>query len=77
MLQQPSQPIVVKILEEPARETTVVDVLIGAIGLTGLLVLIAVVCGVTLGGLFVLYRKIQAKRRPYRPEPGEDVPRIV
>jgi hypothetical protein len=77
MLQQPSQPIVVKIIEEPIRETTVVDVLIGAIGLTGVLVLIAVVCGAALGGLFVLYRKVQAKRRPYRPEPGEDVPRII
>jgi hypothetical protein len=77
MLQQPSQPIVVRILEEPVRETTVVDVLIGAFGLTGVLILIAVLCGVALGGLFVLYRKIQAKRRPYRPEPGEDVPRIV
>ncbi len=77
MLLQPSQPVVVRILEEPARETTVVDVLVGAFGLTGVLILIAVVCGVALGGLFVLYRKIQARRRPYKPEPGEDVPRIV
>jgi hypothetical protein len=77
MLQQPSAPVVVRILEEPARETTVVDVLIGAIGLTGVLVVIAVICGAALGGLFVLYRKIQARRRPYTPEPGEDVPRIV
>ena len=77
MYLQPSQPVVVKILEEPARQTTVVDVLIGAFGLTGVLVLIAVLCGAAFGGLFVLYRKIQARRRPYRPEPGEDVPRII
>ena len=77
MLQQPSQPVLVKIIEEPARQTTVVDVLIGAFGLTGVLILIAVLCGAALGGLFILYRRVQALRRPYNPRPGEDVPRIV
>ena len=77
MLVQPQQPVVVKIIEEPVRETTVVDVLLGAIGLTGVLVLIAVLCGALLGGLFILYRKVQAKYRPYRPEAGEDTPHII
>ena len=77
MLQQPSQPVLVTIIEEPTRQTTVVDVLIGAFGLTGVLILIAVLCGAALGGLFILYRWVQAQRRPYNPEPGEDVPRIV
>jgi hypothetical protein len=77
MLEQASGPMVVKIIEEPARETTVVDVLLGAIGLTGVLILIALLLGLILGGLFILYRKVQARRRPYRPEPGEGVPRIV
>jgi len=77
MLGQPSGPVVVKILQEPARETTVVDVLLGAIGLTGVLILIALLMGLALGGFFILYRKVQARRRPYRPEPGEEVPRII
>lgn len=77
MLFQPSQPIMVTIIEEPVHETTVVDVLLGALGLTVVLLLIAVVLGVLLGGLFILYRHIQAKRRPYHPEPGEEVPRII
>ena len=77
MFQQPSQPVLVKIIEEPARQTTAADVLIGAFGLTGVLILIALLCGAAFGGLFILYRRVQAKRRPYNPEPGEDVPRIV
>ena len=77
MLGQPSGPVVVKILQEPARETTVVDVLLGAIGLTGVLILIALLMGLAFGGGFILYRKVQAKRRPYRPEPGQEVPRIT
>jgi len=77
MLGQPSAPVVVRIIEEPARETTVVDVLLGAIGLTGVLILIALLLGLVFGGVFILYRKAQARRRPYKPEPGEEVPRIV
>ncbi len=77
MLLQPSQPVIVKIIEEPVRETTVVDVLLGALGLTGVLILIAVLLGAVLGGLFILYSRIQAKRHPYRPEAGEEVPRIT
>jgi hypothetical protein len=45
------------VVEEPARETTVVDVLLGSIGLTGLVLLIAALAGVALGGLFVWWKK--------------------
>lgn len=54
---QPSNPIVVRVVEEPAKETTVVDVLLGSIGLTGLLLLIAALAGLALGGLFVWLKK--------------------
>jgi hypothetical protein len=77
MVGQPSPPIVVKIIEEPSHETTIVDVLLGALGLTGVLVLIALLFGVLLGGSFILYRVVQARRKPYRAEAGEEVPHIV
>lgn len=54
---QPSNPIIVRVVEEPAKETTVVDVLLGSIGLTGLLLLIALVAGLALGGFFVWIKK--------------------
>ena len=54
---QPSGPIIVRVVEEPAKETTVVDVLLGSIGLTGLVLLIAALAGLALGGLFVWLKK--------------------
>lgn len=51
------QPTIVQIVQEPARETTVVDVLMGAIGITGVMFLVAVVAGLVLGGLLVWYQK--------------------
>jgi len=77
MLLQPQTPIIVRIVEEPVRETTVVDVLVGALGLTGVLLLVAAVLGGILGGLFILYRVIHARRTPYTGEPGDETPHIV
>jgi hypothetical protein len=77
MFQPPPQtPIIVRIVEEPVRETTVVDVLLGALGLTGVLLLVALAAGALFGGLFILFRKMQAHRTPYTGKPG-DVPRII
>ena len=50
--------------------------LVGAIGLTGVLLLVALLLGAALGGLFVLYRKYSARRTPYDGRPG-DVPHIT
>jgi hypothetical protein len=46
-------PIVVHVVEQPVESTSLADVLIGAIGLTGALVLLAVVLGGAFGGLLI------------------------
>jgi hypothetical protein len=74
---QAAPPVMARLLDEPVRETTVVDVLLGALGLTAVLLLIAAVLGAVAGGLFILFRIVQARRREYIPEAGADVPRIV
>ena len=51
------QPHIVQVIEEPARELTVVDVLVGALGVTGVMFLVAVVAGLALGGLLVWIQK--------------------
>ena len=51
MVQQ--APIIVRVVQPPIESTTVADVLIGAIGLTGLLVLVAILLGGAFGGALI------------------------
>ena len=50
------------ITQQPVESTTVADVLIGAIGLTGMLVLIAVLLGGLLGGILIKVKHLRARR---------------
>ena len=46
-------PIIVHVIQPPTESTTVADVLIGAIGLTGMLVLVALLLGGVFGGILI------------------------
>jgi hypothetical protein len=59
---QPSDPIVVRVIEEPVPETTVADVILGALGLTGVLLMAALVFGLLLGLLMVARRRLRERR---------------
>jgi hypothetical protein len=58
---QPSSPIIVKIVEPKGDPTGLADVLIGALGLTGLLVLAAVLAA----GVFAAVLFWSRSRKPY------------
>lgn len=65
VLQQPSSPIIVRVVDEPTSELFGLgDVFIRAIGLTGVIALIALVLGFGLAGLFIAYRKLKLRRTP-------------
>ena len=64
-----AQPVMVRVIETPAKSTSVGDVLIGAIGLTGVLILVAVLLGAALGGLLIGVKKFRAR---YNLEPIPD-----
>lgn len=51
------KPIIVKIVETPHDPTGLSGVLIGALGLTGFIVLCAVLSGLAFAGLLLLYRR--------------------
>jgi hypothetical protein len=56
-VQQPPAPIIVKIVELPHDPTGLANVLLGAIGVAGVITLIAIVCGVLFAaGLFLIRR---------------------
>lgn len=56
-------PIFIDLAEEQAIDpTTMADVLLGAIGLTGVLIVVALLFGVVMGGLFILWKRRQDAR---------------
>jgi len=67
MIQQ--QPIIVHVIQPPIESTTVGDVLIGAIGLTGVLGLVAILLGALFGGILI---GIKVLRRRMNIEPPPD-----
>jgi hypothetical protein len=60
MLLQPD-PIIVRVVEQPVQDTSVADVIIGAIGLTGFLLLTAALLGLVLGGILIGVKKLRAR----------------
>jgi hypothetical protein len=76
LTQQPSQPIVVRVIGESAvEETTAADILIGSIGLTGALLLIAVVLGALLGAALIGLKRVRA-RLDMEPVPDSEALKI-
>lgn len=66
---QSAQPIIVRVVEQPIRATTVGDVIVGAVGLTGALVLLALLLGAALGGILIAVKLLRAK---YGTKPPTD-----
>jgi hypothetical protein len=63
----PTSPILVRVVGPATEEVTLGDVLINALGLTGAITVSAMVLGIVLGGLFILYRR----RHPHNHFNGE------
>jgi hypothetical protein len=67
--QPPRDAITATLVPEPVETTTVADVIIGALGLTGALVVAALVLGLLLGGTLIAIKKFRAR---YNLEPIPD-----
>jgi len=52
----------------PSKEVGPADVLIGAIGLVGALVVLALMAGLLFGGLFILRRRAEERQDVVEPE---------
>ena len=64
LLQQP--PIVVDVVKQPpvSPEITMGDVVLGAVGLTGVIMLCALVAGAIVGGIFIWIRRSRDAAAP-------------
>jgi fatty-acid desaturase len=54
-------PIIVNVVQQPVESTTVADVLLGAMGLTGVLVLAAVLLGAVFGAILIGVKLLRAR----------------
>jgi hypothetical protein len=73
---QSAQPIVVRVVEEPVKSTGVADVLIGALGLTGVLLIAALLLGALLGGILIGIKRLRAKY-DLEPVPDSEAMRVT
>ena len=64
-----SDSVMVRVVQPTVEETSVADVLIGSIGLTGVLVLVAIVLGGLLGAALIGVKKLRTR---YNLEPVPD-----
>lgn len=69
---QSQQPIMVHVVEQPVESTTLSDVLVGAFGLTGALLIVALLAGLVLGGALIGFRRFRDRNKPHR-DPGADI----
>ena len=59
---QPLTPIIVKVVSDPTPQVTVVDVLVNALGLTGVIVAGSFVLGGVVGILLIVYSRWRTAR---------------
>jgi ABC-type dipeptide/oligopeptide/nickel transport system permease component len=59
---QPVTPVIVKVVSDPTPQVTVVDVLVDALGLTGVIVAGSFVLGGVVGILLIAYARWKASR---------------
>ena len=78
MLLQQQAPIIVRVVEQPIRETSIADVIFGALGVVGVGLLCAALLGAVLGGILILVKRWRASHgyehdpvaeNPYRISP--------
>ena len=75
-MQSTTQPIVVRVIEEPVETTGISDIVLGALGLTGVMLLAALLLGAALGALLITVKRLRAKY-DLEPVPDSEAMRVT
>lgn len=73
LLLQQQAPIIVQVVEQPVRETSIADVIFGALGVVGVGLIAAALLGAVLGGMLILIKRWRA-RHGYERDPVAENP---
>jgi hypothetical protein len=60
----PITPVIVKVVPTPTQEVGVLDILVGSLGLTGLIVVASIVVGLLVGGGLIAYNRWRDAQHP-------------
>ncbi len=71
-----SQPVIVRVVEPAVESTSIADIVVGALGLTGAMLLAALILGAALGGLLIGVKKLRA-RLNLEPIPDSEALRVT
>jgi len=61
LAQQPSPPIIVRVVEQPIHETTIGDVILGSLELVAVVLVVAAVLGLLYGGVLIAFKRLTAR----------------
>ena len=61
LAQQPSPPIIVRVVEQPVHETTIGDVILGSLELVAVVLIVAAVLGLLYGGVLIAFKRLTAR----------------
>jgi hypothetical protein len=73
LLLQQQAPIIVQVVEQPVKETSIADVIFGALGVVGVGLILAALLGAVLGGILILIKRWRA-RHGYAHDPVAENP---
>ena len=54
-------PIIVRVVEQPVDETTIADVIVGSLGLVVVMLILAVLFGLLLGGALIAVKRLRRR----------------
>ena len=74
MQEQPPPAFIVTVIKEPARQTTIADVIIGSLGLAGVLLLISLALGALVGLVLVTWHRRHPSEREHLPPVSPLIP---
>jgi hypothetical protein len=74
MQNQQPEAFIVTVIKEPARQTTIADVIIGSLGLAGLLLLISLVLGCVVGLVLVRWHRSHPPEQEHLPPVSPLIP---
>ena len=75
MVVQP-QPMIVRVVEPAVESTSIADIVIGSLGLTGAMLLAALILGAALGGILIGVKKLRV-RFNLEPIPDSEALRVT